>query len=445
MSCKRRPPLEPYKTVYLVRHGMAAHNVTGNLQLRDPRLTRDGREQAGSVRASAPVLLGRAVELVVASPLRRTLETAILAFGDQLPRPSFIAHPDAQETGVHPSDTGSEVDSDTGSEALMPEFADFDLGLCGARWYDKPAPYDVLARVRHEAGCDALRQRLERLSAWLLSRPERSIALVSHHGVFAHLAGVEMELGNCEALEATLDASGWAVQRASSEVVQVRTATGIITNYYGLTLCATVGAIGSVHGKRAAILSERRNEGAPGGGLGFVEVVKLGATSQLESHDARDAARSRASSRAGGQLPSFVSGVTSGVSAGTMPTLRRLMVSVGMIAFVALAGLSRGHGERSLRLFAREDRVFGLALPGPHLNGPNASIGPVEAKLNTVKPIRGIVIGAFGEMYALMSVSPMEAAARIKKQLIDTIGTIAARGHAQLLLARLSALAPITA
>ncbi|KAJ1630645.1 hypothetical protein T492DRAFT_906639 [Pavlovales sp. CCMP2436] len=88
----------------------------------------------------------------------------------------------------------------------------------------------------------------------------------------------------------------------------------------------------------------------------------------------------------------------------------------------------------------------------------NASIGPIEAKLNTVKPIRGIVIGAFGEvsadthslvkeiaaqggrkMYALMGVSPMEAAARIKKQLIDTIGTIAARGHAQLLLARLSA------
>ncbi|KAJ1622781.1 hypothetical protein T492DRAFT_884675 [Pavlovales sp. CCMP2436] len=46
-------------------------------------------------------------------------------------------------------------------------------------------------------------------------------------------------------------------------------------------------------------------------------------------------------------------------------------------------------------------------------------------------------------MYALMGVSPIEAAARIKKQLIDTIGTIVARGHAQLLLARLSAFAPI--
>ncbi|KAJ1640430.1 hypothetical protein T492DRAFT_855183 [Pavlovales sp. CCMP2436] len=61
-------------------------------------------------------------------------------------------------------------------------------------------------------------------------------------------------------------------------------------------------------------------------------------------------------------------------------------------------------------------------------------IGPIEAKLNTVKPIRGIVIGAFSEvsadthslvkeiaaqggrkMYALMDVSLMEAAARIKK------------------------------
>ncbi|KAJ1630556.1 hypothetical protein T492DRAFT_871554, partial [Pavlovales sp. CCMP2436] len=111
-----------------------------------------------------------------------------------------------------------------------------------------------------------------------------------------------------------------------------------------------------------------------------------------------------------------------------------------------------------LRKARAQDRVFGLALPGPHLNGPNASIGPIEAKLNTVKPIRGIVIGAFGEvsadthslvkeiavqggrkMYALMGVSAMDAAARIKKQLIDTIGTIAARGHAQLLLARLSA------
>ncbi|KAJ1638210.1 hypothetical protein T492DRAFT_858735 [Pavlovales sp. CCMP2436] len=113
---------------------------------------------------------------------------------------------------------------------------------------------------------------------------------------------------------------------------------------------------------------------------------------------------------------------------------------------ISLNALARAHYRRSIGTRARaQDRIFSLALPSPLLNDPNASIGPIEAKLNTVKPICGIVIGAFGEMYALMGVSPMEAAARIKKQLIDTIGTIVARGHAQLLLARLSALAPIAA
>ncbi|KAJ1619278.1 hypothetical protein T492DRAFT_890606 [Pavlovales sp. CCMP2436] len=65
--------------------------------------------------------------------------------------------------------------------------------------------------------------------------------------------------------------------------------------------------------------------------------------------------------------------------------------------------------------------------------------GGLEKLLNLIEYTRPY------KMYALMGVSPMEAAARIKKQLIDTIGTIAARGHAQLLLARLSALAPIAA
>ncbi|KAJ1629917.1 hypothetical protein T492DRAFT_872684 [Pavlovales sp. CCMP2436] len=35
-------------------------------------------------------------------------------------------------------------------------------------------------------------------------------------------------------------------------------------------------------------------------------------------------------------------------------------------------------------MLAALDRVFGLALPGPHLDGTNASIGPIEAELNTV-------------------------------------------------------------
>ncbi|KAJ1638192.1 hypothetical protein T492DRAFT_900314, partial [Pavlovales sp. CCMP2436] len=68
-------------------------------------------------------------------------------------------------------------------------------------------------------------------------------------------------------------------------------------------------------------------------------------------------------------------------------------------ALVKMVRLSGPHGWAKLAN-GLQGRVFGLALPGPNLNGPNASIGSIEAKLNTVKPIRGIVIGAFGEVSA---------------------------------------------
>jgi broad specificity phosphatase PhoE len=249
---RRRPPLAGHKTVYCIRHGQAEHNVSGDLTLRDPRLTALGRAQAALLPRAA-VLLGRRVELVVSSPLRRTLETACLGFGGHSPRPIVIAHPDAQETGTHPSDTGSDAAS------LAAEFgADVDVSLCVDGWYRKLEPYDMHARRRNPAGCDALRSRLERLGAWLRARPERSIAIVAHHGVFAHLVGVEMELANCEVVECALDAAGWSVQRAASEVVPVLDRAGrLLTNYDGTALCATLCAVRSVHGKQALANSQR--------------------------------------------------------------------------------------------------------------------------------------------------------------------------------------------
>jgi hypothetical protein len=95
-----------------------------------------------------------------------------------------------------------------------------------------------------------------------------------------------------------------------------------------------------------------------------------------------------------------------------------------------------------------QDRVFGLALPGPQASGPNAITGPIETKLLAVTPIRAIVIGALADarpdthalvkaisvqggrkMHAQMGMDPQQAAARIKTQLIRTLGTIAARGR----------------
>ncbi|KAG8467518.1 hypothetical protein KFE25_000834 [Diacronema lutheri] len=358
--CKRRTPQPAHKVVYLIRHGQAEHNVSGDLTIRDPPLTEQGRAQAAGLLASAPVLHGRTVELVVASPMRRTLETARIAFASQHTRPLFVAHPDAQETGTHPSDTGSDAD------VLGREFGEFDLSMCADGWYVKASPYDSRTRERHAAGCDALRARLERLGAWLLARSEKSIALVAHHGVFAHLVGVEMELSNCEVLESTLDAGGWSVQRAASDVVQVMDGHArLITNYDGHVLCGTVGAIRAVHGKRAAIVSERHNDARErvAGDGEAVHVAGQDARAREPSAAATDASlvhvearqpslgsappvRARGGGFFRNRLAALASAGTASATSDHVPTMRKLAVGAGMFAFAGVAILGARSGDK---------------------------------------------------------------------------------------------------
>jgi hypothetical protein len=75
--------------------------------LPDPILTKQGEEQCRELRESFPY--HNIVELVLASPLRRTIQTAALSFGPTLARDDvpFIAIPGAQEVSDMESDTGS--------------------------------------------------------------------------------------------------------------------------------------------------------------------------------------------------------------------------------------------------------------------------------------------------------------------------------------------------
>jgi len=96
------------------------HNLsTANHVLPDPLLTELGQEQCRTLRDTFPY--HDRVELVTASPLRRTLYTALLGF-----EPVFharrgmklIALPEAQETSDVPCDCGSDP------EALRREFVE---------------------------------------------------------------------------------------------------------------------------------------------------------------------------------------------------------------------------------------------------------------------------------------------------------------------------------
>lgn len=113
------------------------HNLTtANHVLPDPELTQLGEQQCAKLKESFP--FHSQIELVAASPLRRTIHTALLSF-----QPVFEAHknfkilciPEAQETSDVPCDTGSDP------AVLQKEFVDrglpVDISLVHDGWNSK--------------------------------------------------------------------------------------------------------------------------------------------------------------------------------------------------------------------------------------------------------------------------------------------------------------------
>lgn len=119
-------------TIHLVRHAQGYHNLSSEGEkMRDPGLTPLGEQQCADLRGAFPHL--HDVKLLVASPMRRTLETCIRSFGcdDLYP---IIALDCLQEVSNSPSDTGSAV------SALHDEFGNkVDLSHVRDGWTNKRA------------------------------------------------------------------------------------------------------------------------------------------------------------------------------------------------------------------------------------------------------------------------------------------------------------------
>ncbi|KAJ5173096.1 phosphoglycerate mutase family protein [Penicillium capsulatum] len=161
--------------IHCVRHAQGIHNLnTANHVIPDPLLTDLGHEQCQKLRDNFPY--HAQIDLVTASPLRRTIYTALEAF-----EPVFQAHkdmqlialPDAQETSDVPCDTGSDP------EVLRQEFAgkNVNIDLVQNGWNNKTGRY---APTNH-----ALKERARAARRWLKARPEKEIVLVTHGG-FLH-------------------------------------------------------------------------------------------------------------------------------------------------------------------------------------------------------------------------------------------------------------------
>src|SRR5271170_4322195 len=63
------------KRIWIIRHGQAVHNIQRGYPFPDPPLTKRGYQEASSI------TIDFTPDLIVVSPMRRTIETATAAFG----------------------------------------------------------------------------------------------------------------------------------------------------------------------------------------------------------------------------------------------------------------------------------------------------------------------------------------------------------------------------
>ncbi|KAK9894774.1 PGAM-domain-containing protein [Cystobasidium minutum MCA 4210] len=163
-------------TVVLIRHAQAEHNVMCDWSIPDPHLTALGKSQAKAIPTTYPSLFDN-VDIILSSPMRRTIETTLLGF-PKLKDGSVKLEllPDLQETAAHPCDTGSS------REFLQNEFKDFawvDFSNCIDGWNDKKGKYAPTP--------EALQKRALEVRRHLKSRTEGTVLVVCHAGFLRHL------------------------------------------------------------------------------------------------------------------------------------------------------------------------------------------------------------------------------------------------------------------
>lgn len=141
----------------------------------DPLLTPHGEEQCRQLSRSFPY--NESISLIVVSPLRRTIHTALLSLHSPINdrKVPVIALPELQEIGDLACDTGSDLD------VLSKEMADrpVDLSLVEKGWEIK--------KGRWAPTGEAIEKRAREARQWLRARPEKEIALVAHGGLLHYL------------------------------------------------------------------------------------------------------------------------------------------------------------------------------------------------------------------------------------------------------------------
>ncbi|KAI0427662.1 phosphoglycerate mutase-like protein [Xylaria sp. FL1042] len=161
-------------TLILVRHAEAEHNDTKDYSIRDPGLTKLGREQCARLRkALLEDPLAQQAGLIITSPMRRTIQTTLDTV-DWLIEKGVKLQADArwQENTAKPCDVGSEISK------VADEFPGIDYSAVDPVWPDKTSP----AGSEYHYTRSAITARGQAVLQELYKRPEKVIIVVSHSG-----------------------------------------------------------------------------------------------------------------------------------------------------------------------------------------------------------------------------------------------------------------------
>jgi broad specificity phosphatase PhoE len=170
------------RAVHFIRHAEGYHNQQHNEQIPDPDLTPKGKDQCAELSKKFPYF--DRIDLVCASPIRRTIQTALLSMKPWLqPRKEIIlALPLAQEATSEPANTPSDI------ERLKKEYGDVvNFERCIETYSDFNTKQGLWAP---DGG--SLKARALELRRFLCSRPEQDIVVVSH-GEFLHYVSGDLD------------------------------------------------------------------------------------------------------------------------------------------------------------------------------------------------------------------------------------------------------------
>ncbi|KAJ3989543.1 histidine phosphatase superfamily [Lentinula detonsa] len=188
------------KVIHLTRHAQAEHNVDEDYSIPDPPLTPLGRRQSEELYAQTAELQ-QSADLLVTSPLKRTLQTTIIGYRglrarleSQNPAKPIIVLSRLQEVNDIPCDTGSSRDELKQND----EFRGIDFESLEDDWNFKKGEWCIhsctqtllnttLVTGDFAPRSVAVRARARWVRRWLRDRPEQNIVVVAHGDILRQI------------------------------------------------------------------------------------------------------------------------------------------------------------------------------------------------------------------------------------------------------------------